>query len=347
MDFQFILFSVIKIIAICIIFAMSLGGLLTWVERKQSAIIQDRIGPNRASILGVRIFGLFHPVADMIKVFTKEDFVPDNANKFIFFIAPILSLCPPLIVLCVVPFGPGDYFQISSLSVGILFVFAISSLGVYGACLAGWSSNNKFSLLGALRTSSQMLSYEVIMGLNLMGVFMVFESIDLQKMVIEQGELIWGFLPKWGIIVQPLGFILFLTAAIAESKRTPFDLPEGESEIVAGYHTEYSAMRFALFFLSEFIEVVVISAIAGVVFLGGWQIPFLYPAGNGGGIITILQILSFIIKVCFLCWFQLMIRWTLPRFRYDQVMRLCWKYLLPLSLLNIFATAIVLLLIEG
>ncbi|MBM4388201.1 MAG: NADH-quinone oxidoreductase subunit H, partial [Deltaproteobacteria bacterium] len=213
--------------------------------------------------------------------------------------------------------------------------------------LAGWCSDNKFSLLGSLRVSAQMLSYEVTMGLNLIGIFMIYQSVELNKIIVEQGDLLFGFLPKWGIFTQPVAFILFLTAAIAESKRAPFDVPEGESEIVAGYHTEFSSMRFALFFMAEFVGIVVIAAVAAALFLGGWQIPFVDPKGIAGGWIMILQVLTFVAKVVFMCWVQMMIRWSLPRFRYDQIMKLGWKYLLPLSLMNIFVTALVLLLIKS
>lgn len=340
-DVPFLLVTVIKIVLASYVFALGLGAILTWVERKMSAVIQDRVGPNRASILGIRAWGLIHPIADMIKAFTKEDFVPAGANRVLFFIAPALALVPPLVVFAVVPFGPGPWFVIAPLDTGMLFVFAILGFGVYGAVLGGWASNNNFALLGSLRAASQMLSYEVSMGLNVIGIFAVFGTLSLSQIVLGQGDLLWGFLPKWGIVVQPVGFLLFLTAALAENKRAPFDLPEGESEII-GYHIEYSSMRFALYFLAEFIEVIVIATIGATLFLGGWQVPWLDPAGVAGGWITAAQVGSFIVKILFLCWLQFLIRWTLPRFRYDQVMALGWKYLLPLSLANIAVTAIVL-----
>jgi NADH-quinone oxidoreductase subunit H len=339
----FLLLTVVKVVAICMVFALSLGAVLTWAERKMSAVIQDRIGPNRASVLGFRALGLFHPIADAIKALTKEDFVPAGASKWLFFAAPALAMVPPLVVFAVVPFGPGPHLVIAPLDTGMLFVFAILGFGVYGAVLGGWSSNNSFALLGSLRAAAQMVSYEVSMGLNVVGVFAVFGTVSLSQIVLGQGDLLWGFLPKWGIVVQPVAFVLFMAAAMAENKRAPFDLPEGESEII-GYHLEYSSMRFALFFLAEFVEVVVIGAVAATLFLGGWQIPWLDPKGVAGGWVMAAQVGSFVGKVVFMCWLQLLIRWTLPRFRYDQVMALGWKYLLPLSIANILVTAIVLAL---
>jgi len=244
------------------------------------------------------------------------------------------------VVFAVVPFGPGPNFVIAPLDTGMLFILAIGGLGIYGAALGGWASNNSFALLGSLRAAAQMISYEVSMGLNLVGIFLIFGTVSLSQIVLGQGELLWGWLPMWGIVLQPVAFILFLTASMAENKRAPFDLPEGESEIL-GYNLEYSSMRFALFFLSEFVEIVVIAAVAATLFFGGWQIPWVDPQGTAGGWITAGQVAAFVGKVVFLCWVQMMIRWTLPRFRYDQVMTLGWKYLLPLSLANIVVTAIV------
>ncbi len=341
MTWTFLGITVLKIVLICMVFVMTLAALLTWTERKLSSLIQDRVGPNRASIFGIRAIGLFHPIADMIKSFAKEDFVPAGANRVMFYLAPALAMIPPLVIFAVIPFGPGPWFSIATLDTGILFVLAISSLGIYGATLAGWSSNNSFALLGSLRAAAQMISYEVSMGLNLVGVFMVFSTLSLTTLVLEQGTLLWGWLPRWGIVVQPLGFILFLTAAMAENKRSPFDLPEGDSEII-GYHVEYSSMRFAVLFLAEFVEIIVIAAVGATVFLGGWQIPWLDPLGRAGGWMMAAQVGAFVFKVVLLCWLLMMLRWTLPRFRYDQVMALGWKGLLPLSLINIVVTAVVL-----
>jgi NADH-quinone oxidoreductase subunit H len=359
-----LLVDVIKI-AVVVGALLSAGGLLTWVERKQSAAMQDRIGPNRADILGFRVLGLFHPMADGIKMFTKEDFRPRNADPYLFPLAPLLAFAPGVIAFAVIPWGGTLHFgegadawsvplQIADINVGILFVFAVVSVAVYGVVLAGWASANKWSLLGGLRAASQMLSYEVSMGLSAMGVLMVFGSLSLSQVAVGQGDLLFGFLPKWGIFVQPLGFVLFSAAAIAEAKRTPFDMPEGESEIVAGYFTEYSGMKFGMFYFGEFIEVVLAAALITTLFLGSYQIPYLTPRGfqfpgfdlwsMGPNVVAILQCLAFVLKVCILVFLLQTIRWTLPRFRYDQLMNLGWKMMFPLALANVLLTAFVILI---
>jgi NADH-quinone oxidoreductase subunit H len=338
--------EVIKV-AVVLFGVLNLAGLLTWVERKQSAVIQDRIGANRASILGVRAFGLFHPLADALKLILKEDFIPEGGNKVLHTLAPFASLFFALLAFAPIPFGnvlildgKEINLQIANLNVGILYIFAMMSMGVYGVVLAGWSSNNKYSLLGGLRASSQMISYEITMGVSIMGIIMVYNSLDLQEIVRRQGELLFGFIPKWGVITQPLACLLFMTAIIAETKRIPFDLPEGESEII-GYFTEYSGMKFGMFFMTDFVETVLAAAMMTTLFFGGWQIPYVH--GNSLTIV-ILQVLAFTLKVIFFCWFFMLIRWTLPRFRYDQLMKLGWKMMLPLSLANVFVTGLVILL---
>lgn len=344
------------------IFGLNMGffaPILTWVERKQSALMQDRIGANRADILGFSMLGLFHPIADAIKMFAKEDFIPEGANKIMHTLSPIICVVPALITFAVIPFG-GEYvigdmrinLVIANLDVGLIFIFAISSLATYGTVIAGWSSNNNWSLLGSLRAGAQMISYEVAMGFTLIGIFMVYESLRLTDIGAAQ-ENFW----RWGIFLQPLGFFMFLACAIAENKRAPFDVAEGESEIIAGYFLEYSGMKFGMFYMAEFLEVVTISAIVTVLFFGAWHIPFVSTA-------TILSTFSFLnetlrtvalmvihisvfwIKVMFFIWFQMTIRWTLPKFRYDQIMNLGWKILLPLSLVNILITGIVILLLQ-
>jgi len=339
----FLALTIAKILGFMVVFALTLGALLTWVERKMSSLIQDRVGPNRASIAGVRAAGLIHIIADMLKAFTKEDFVPPQANKVLFYLAPAIAFATVVAVFALIPFGPGP-LVIADLDNGMIWFFAIMGFGVYGATLGGWASYNNFGLLGSLRAAAQMISYEVSMGLNVLGIFLVFGTLSLTQIVAGQGDLLFGWLPKWGIVIQPVGFVLFLAAAMAENKRAPFDLPEGESEIV-GYFVEYSAMGFATFFLSEFVEVVVIAAIGATLFLGGWQIPWVDPAGTAGGWITVAQVGAFVAKVVFLCWLQMLVRWTVPRFRYDQVMALGWKVLLPLSMLNLLVTAAVLAVI--
>lgn len=344
---------------ILFVFGVNMGffaPILGWVERKQSAVMQDRVGANRADILGFTLIGLLHPLTDTIKILTKEDFIPAGANKLFHTLAPFISLTPALITFAVIPFG-GQYeifghrvnLVIADLDVGILFIFAFASLATYGTVLAGWSSNNNWSFLGGLRAAAQMLSYEVAMGLSIIGIIMVYGSLKLTEIGAMQVDLF-----KWGIFLQPVGFILFLTCAIAENKRVPFDIPEAETEIVAGYFTEYSSMKFIMFWMAEFLEVVTISGIVTTLFLGAWHIPFVNNemllfffkfAGQSGATILVMltNVATFFAKVIFFIWLQMTIRWTLPRFRYDQIMKLGWKIILPLALINIFITGAVLL----
>ena len=335
-----ILVALAKIVGIILLFAMAVAAVLTWVERKQSAIIQDRVGPNRANIGSFRGGGILHLLADMVKMIVKEDFDPTTSNPWMFRVAPLLAVVPPMLVFAVIPFGPNDTFLISSSGLGMLIILAITSVGVYGMTIGAWASNNNFALIGGVRSVAQMISYEISMGLSLVGIFMVYQSVDIQAIVVGQGELLWGWLPKWGVVTQPLAFVLFLTASIAETKRAPFDLPEGESEII-GFFVEYSALRFGLFAVSEFIGIVVVGALAATLFFGGWQIPWVH--GTGGWFVA-AQVGAMLAKTLFFVWVQQMIRWTVPRFRYDQLMRLGWQILLPLSLLNIFATGIIMML---
>jgi NADH-quinone oxidoreductase subunit H len=343
-----------------LVFVLTYMALLMWMEHKQSAVMQDRLGINRASILGVRAFGLPHIVAHALKMIFKEDFVPPGGDKVLHTMAPFTSMFFALMTFAAIPFG--DSITIAGreisllvlpLNVGLLFVFAMMSLGIYGTFLAGFSSNNKYAFLGGLRASSQMISYEITLGITLVGVLMIFGTLDLATINKAQGELLWGWLPKWGVVIQPLGFILFLFAGMAETKRTPFDLPEGESEIV-GYFVEYSSLKFGMFFMTDFIETILIAALITTIFFGGWQVPYLqsdgfhFPVGGSlalpGLAVALLQVAAFACKVLFFCWFLLLIRWTLPRLRYDQLMRLGWKFMLPVSVLNIFITGFVLLL---
>ena len=330
-------------------FVLNLGGLLTWVERKQSAVMQDRVGANRASVLGLRIWGLLHPLADAIKMLTKEDFTPARADRALFHLAPVVSVFFALAGFAAIPFGPVVQLggreislQAVELNAGVLYVFAMLSLGVYGVMLAGWASANNYALLGGQRAAALMISAEVAIGASIMGVCLVYGSLDLQRIVAGQGEYWLGVIPKWGILSQPLGFILFLTAGIASTKRIPFDFPEGESEII-GYFIEYSGMKFGMFMMADFVETVVIAGLTTTLFLGGWQVPWLPADPTSLGAVA-LQVGAFIVKVSVMCWFLMLIRWTLPRFRYDQAMRLGWLGLLPLSILNIVLTAAVLLL---
>ncbi len=344
-------------IAIATMFVLNLAGVLTWAERRQSAFMQDRLGPNRANIFGITLIGLLHPVADGIKMMSKEDFTPAGADKFVHALAPFLAMFPAFVAFAVIPFadtlvifGHEVDFLVSDINIGLLLIIAVLGIAVYGVFLAGWASNSRWSLMGALRSTAQMIAYEVTLGLTLIGVLMVYESIRIDQIVLAQGDLMLGFIPKWGIVTQPLAFLLFFTAAMAETKRTPFDLPEAESELVAGYFTEYSGMKFGMFFMGEFAELVIVAGVITSLFLGGWQIPWVstetllgfFP----GIVVALIQIGVFSMKVIAMCWLQLVVRWTLPRFRYDQLMRLGWKMLLPLSLANIFVTGLVILLLN-
>jgi NADH-quinone oxidoreductase subunit H len=350
-------------VAFVMLFVLNLGGLLTWVERKQSAIMQDRIGANRASILGLRLFGLFHPLADAIKMLTKEDFRPARADRLLFTLAPFVSVFFALVAFASIPFG--DTLRVGgreiplqaiTLNVGILYVFAMLSLGVYGVMMAGWSSANNFALLGGQRAAALMISAEIAIGASIMGVIMVYGSLNMMDIVRGQGELLWGWLPLWGIVTQPLAFVLFLTAGIAATKRIPFDTPEGESEII-GYFIEYSGMKFGMFAMADFLETVVIAGMTTALFLGGWQVPYLYAEGLrfpwgtvwplAHGVVVLLQVGAFVVKVSLMIFFLMLIRWTLPRFRYDQAMRLGWLALFPLAIANMVVTGVVVLLRSG
>ncbi|NJK88220.1 MAG: NADH-quinone oxidoreductase subunit H [Myxococcales bacterium] len=361
MDSYIPLIAEIVMILVMLGLLLGLAGPLTWAERRQSAMIQDRVGPNRAGIplfgREIRAFGLLHPLADAIKMITKEDTINQRADRFLFNLAPVIALIPALVTFAVIPIGPDLEvlghtlrLQVARLDVGILFVLAMSSLAVFGVTLAGYASGSKLAMLGGLRASAQMISYEVTMGLSILGLPLIYGTLEPYAMVVRQGELIGGWLPAWGIFLQPLSFILFLTAAMAENKRIPFDLAEGESEIV-GYFVEYSGMKFGMFFMAEYIEVIVIAGLVTTLFFGGWQVPYLMDQGfvfPWGAAVDLpqwavagLRVFAFLLKLNFFLWFQLMIRWTLPRFRYDQVMDLGWRKLLPLSLANLVITAAV------
>jgi NADH-quinone oxidoreductase subunit H len=361
-------------IGYAMVMLLSFGGLLTWVERKQSAVMADRVGANRAYIripfTNVKLvwLGLFHGMADGLKMLLKENFKPRTHDAVGYFLAPFLVFTPVLLVFAVIPFGgtvvPGQLIpalsswfgdraypmQIANLDAGLLVVFAFSSLGIIGAMLAGWASDNKFSLLGGLRAGSQMISYELVMGLTVLGLILVYGTVNLGDIVRQQSGTIGGVLPAWGIVYQPFAAFLFLTAAIAENKRIPFDLPEAESELIAGYFTEYSAMKLGLFMFSEFIQIAVVGALFATLFLGGYNLPFMTDAGFSlpwGAEIALsqavrvpLQLVTFLGKVALLCVIQIQIRWTLPRFRYDQMLGLSWKMLLPLSLANLAVTVV-------
>ncbi len=341
---EFVISLIITLSKIGVVLGVLLTGVAysVYAERRVSAFIQNRIGPNR-----VGPEGLLQPLVDVVKLLMKEDIVPEKANKFIHSLAPTLSIIVSLSTFAVIPFGDtitiGDRvikLQIADVNVGILYFLAMTSLGVYGITLSGWSSNSKYSLLGGLRSSAQMISYELSMGISVIAIILLNGSLELDTIVQNQAG--W----KWNLILQPVGFIIFMTAAFAETNRAPFDLPEAEQELVGGYHTEYSSMKFALFFLAEYANVIVSSAMITTLYLGGWQVPYLQNIGLPPMAVSIIQVLAFTAKVIFLVLFFIWVRWTVPRFRYDQLMNLGWKVMLPFSLLNLVITAIVVLILK-
>lgn len=321
---------------------------LVYVERRVSAFIQDRIGPNR-----VGPYGLLQTVADVVKLLLKEDIVPKKAYKPVHDLAPIVSIAVALSTFAVVPFGNtielfGTQVKllIADVNVGVLYILAITSLGVYGITLAGWSSNNKYSLLGGLRSSAQMISYELSMGLSIIGVLLIAGTLRLDKIVEHQATYLFGWLPAWNMFLQPVAFITFFVAAFAETNRLPFDLPEAEPELVGGFHTEYSGLKFGLFFLAEYTNMITSSAVITTLFLGGWHLPYVEGLQLSPFTLSVLQVLSFCGKVALVLLFFIVVRWTIPRFRYDQLMDLGWKFMLPLTIANVLVTGLILLLMQ-
>jgi len=310
----------------------------TYLERKISAFIQARLGPMR-----VGPWGLLQPIADGLKLLTKEDFVPEKADRWIFFFAPYIAVAAAFIVFSVIPFGP-DWAVITDVNIGLLLVLAVSSVGVLALILAGWSSNSKYALLGALRSSAQMVSYEVGMGLALIGALMFSRTLSLSGIIGAQGSD-----SIWFIAYQPVGFLLFLVAGIAENNRAPFDLPEAESELVAGFHTEYSGMRWSLFFMAEYAAMVVVASVATTVYLGGWYVPFVNRLDTNGyhNLYVLVCVLAFVIKASIILYIYFWLRWTLPRFRYDQLMDIGWKWLIPAAIINIGWSAVTVFLAQA
>ena len=311
------------------------AAFMVWMERKVCAYIQDRSGPNRVGFEGV-----LQPFADVFKLLFKEQLKPKAADTILFVLAPLVSTTAAFAAFSVVPFGTETTLfglldtpiplEITDVNVAVLVIFAITSMGIYGIVLAGWSSNSKYSLLGGLRSAAQMISYELSYGLAIAAVIMMSGSLSLRQIVLDQSGAWWGFIPRWYIFLQPLGFLIYLTAGVAETNRAPFDFPEAEQELVAGYHTEYSSMSFAMFFLAEYVNMVTVSAVATSLYLGGWLGPFLPDW---------LAWVWFLVKVFLILFFYVWMRWTLPRYRYDQLMEFGWKWLLPAAVLNLFATA--------
>lgn len=311
----------------------------TYLERKISAFMQARLGPMR-----VGPWGLLQPIADGIKLLTKEDFIPEKADRLIFFFAPYIAVAAAFIVFAVIPFGP-DWGVITDVNIGLLLVLAVSSVGVLALILAGWSSNSKYALLGGLRSSAQMVSYEVAMGLALIGGLMFARTLSLSGIVMSQATD-----SIWFLVYQPVGFLIFLVSGIAENNRAPFDLPEAESELVAGFHTEYSGFRWSLFFMAEYAAMLVVSAVAVTVYLGGWYFPFVYQLTEARGhhnLYVIVSLLVFVTKLLVILYLYFWLRWTLPRFRYDQLMDIGWKWLIPSSLINIVLTAVAVFVVQA
>jgi len=339
-DQQFVLFSAIKVVgAFCVV--MPIVAYAVLAERRIAAFIQDRVGPNR-----VGWFGLLQPAADGVKSFLKEDFTPGHVRKVYFWLAPMIVMIPSLLVMAVIPFGSrigGQKMVIADLNVGILYTFGIVSLGVYGIVLAGYASNSKYPFLGGIRSSAQMISYEIAMGMSVVPVFLWVGDLNLSQVVAYQGN------HGWMILRAPLSFVIFMIASFAETNRLPFDLPESEQELVAGYNTEYSSMKFALFFMGEYASMIAVSAMMVTLFLGGWTLPLpgLHTvAGESQIVLGVFHIAVFLAKVVALMGVFIWVRWMWPRFRYDQLMNLGWRVFIPLALANILATAVWLWIIQ-
>jgi len=330
-----VLTAQLAIIVVVFVSLIHAAAGMVWVERKVCAYMQQRLGPTRTGWAG-----LLQPFADVLKLLFKEELRPKAADPFLFTLAPMISAVTAFVAFSTIPFGPPITFfgllphpiglEVADVSVGLLVVFAVASMGVYGIVISGWASNSKYSLLGALRSSAQMISYELAYGTALATVIVMAGSMSVREIVDAQQGTWWGFLPRWYVFPQLVGFLVYMTAGIAETNRAPFDFPEAEQELVAGYHTEYSSTRFALFFLAEYINMVTVSAVATSLFLGGWHGPFL-PVEYG--------VIWFLLKVGFLLFVYVWIRWTLPRYRYDQLMRFGWKFLLPVAVINLLLTA--------
>ncbi len=328
-----------KIILCVVVFAISLGiaAYMTWGERKVAAILQDRVGPARAGK-----FGLLQPLADGVKMFMKEEMIPSKANKWLFILGPCFFMLTACMTGAVIPWGSGITIdgvvypmQITDLNIGLLYLLGVVSMGVYGIMIGGWASNNKYSLLGALRASSQMISYEVAMGMALIALVMVTGTLSLRE-ISEQQDAGWA-----NIVYQPLGFLIFMICAFAETNRAPFDLPEAENELVGGYHTEYSSMKLGFFLFAEYINMFISSAVMATLYFGGYNFPFQHELGLDGNALALLQTVFLFAKIIIFIFIFMWVRWTLPRFRYDQLMNLGWKVLLPLAIANIFLTGIV------
>ena len=328
---------------------LQLPPVMVWIERRVPAMMQRRKGPNRVGLFKWRLYGLLQSLADTIKLIFKEEVVPEGAHKAFYHLAPVFSVFPAFLIAMAIPYGPdiqlfGQTIALSviRLDVGFLFIFAVSSLAVYGITIAGWASNNKYSLLGSLRASAQMISYEIPLGMSLIPPVLIYGTLDLNK-IVEAQTHVW----KWGVFLSPISFVLFLIAMFAETNRAPFDLAEAEGELVAGFHTEYTSAKFAAFFLGEYVSMFIMSCLISTVFFGGWQVPFfdvmsLDQMLGVTGVSHLVGFGSLLLKAAFFMWVYIWVRWTVPRFRYDQLMGLGWKFMIPLGLINVVLTAVVL-----
>jgi NADH-quinone oxidoreductase subunit H len=343
-------YLIYKLILVAVVFGITLliAMYSTYFERKVAAFIQDRVGPDRAGP-----FGILQPLADGIKFFMKEEIIPNVSNKFLFILGPCIAMITALMAGVVIPWGGTlvingvEYsLQIADINIGILYIFAVVSIGVYGIMIGGWASNNKFSLLGAIRASAQMISYELAMGLSIIALIMVTGTLSLKEIALMQGGGIGSDWNLWNVVYQPVGFMIFIICAFAECNRMPFDLPETETELVGGYHTEYSSMKLGFYLFAEYINMFTSSAVMATLFFGGYNFPFMNDLGLGQNAVTIIGTIALFIKIFFFIFFFMWIRWTLPRFRYDQLMNLGWKILIPLAILNLALTGIVMILID-
>ena len=342
--------TLIKLVCLMVI-ALHIPPIMVWLERRAGALMQRRKGPNRVGLFKWRLWGLLQSLADAIKLIFKEESVPDKANKVFFHLAPILGLIPAILALAAISFGPDLIIlgqavplQIINLNVGFLFILGVSGMGIYSIVLSGWASSNKFALLGSLRAAAQMVSYEIPMGLSLIPIVLIYNSLELGSIVEGQANIY-----QWGVFLAPVSFLVFLVTMFAETNRAPFDLAEAESELIVGFHTEYGSSKFALFFLTEYVNMFTLSCLCSVLFFGGWQVPFISHSElthllGSQNLAAGIGFLSLLLKACFFMWFYVWVRWTLPRFRYDQLMSLGWKFLIPLSLGNIFVTSLLLMI---
>ncbi len=345
-----ILFLIFKASLIGVVFLITLtvAAYSTYAERKVAAFLQDRIGPDRAGP-----FGLLQPLADGLKFIMKEEIIPNVSNKFLFILGPCIAMLTALMAGVVIPWGGtitinGEQYalQIADLNIGILYVFGVVSIGVYGIMIGGWASNNKFSLLGAIRASAQMISYEIAMGLSIIALIILTGTLSLREITELQAGGVGNHWNMWNVVYQPVGFIIFIICAFAECNRTPFDLPECETELVGGYHTEYSSMKLGFYLFAEYINMFISSAVISTLYFGGYNFPFMNNLGLDQNVITIIGTFVMFAKISFFIFFFMWIRWTIPRFRYDQLMNLGWKMLLPIAVANIFLTGFIKILLK-